>query len=109
MDGQRLGGGERQVLHQDYLRDAALLVNPEIGVVDAAPAEAAGRALARDRVARDEKAESEFVAAVGDESEISASRQRGLERRGSDRADMVLAHERDRLGLGDPGAVEHAA
>src|ERR1700733_3152807 len=45
--GERLGVGERQVLHHDHAGDAAALIDPEEGVVDAAPTEAPGGALAR--------------------------------------------------------------
>src|SRR5713101_1490687 len=42
VDSQRLDVGERQVLHQDHARNAPARIDPEIGVVDAAPAQAAG-------------------------------------------------------------------
>src|SRR5262245_6684058 len=37
VDRECRGVSERQVLHQDYARDAAALIDPEIGIVDAAP------------------------------------------------------------------------
>src|SRR5438046_526735 len=46
VDRERPGIGKRQELHQDHAGDAAARVDPEIGVVDAAPAETAGRTLA---------------------------------------------------------------
>jgi hypothetical protein len=46
VDDQRLGLGERQILHHDHARDAARGIDPEERVVDASAAQAAGRALA---------------------------------------------------------------
>src|SRR3954464_9071192 len=43
---QRLGVGERQELRQDNAGDALLRIDPEVGVVDSAPAQAARRPLA---------------------------------------------------------------
>src|SRR3954464_5882750 len=56
VDGERLGIREGQVLHHDHTADAACGIDPEEGVVDAAPAHAAGRALTRYLVDRDEEA-----------------------------------------------------
>ena len=80
VDGQRLGVGERQVLHQDHARNATARIDPEIGVVDAAPAQAAGGALAWYLIGGDEETQSPLVPAVRDEGEVGAARQRGLER-----------------------------
>jgi hypothetical protein len=50
-------------------------------------------------IGRDQEAEPPFVAAISDEGEVGAARQRALERGDRDRADVVLAHRRHRLGL----------
>src|SRR5882724_1094381 len=68
--GQRPGVGERQILHHDHAPDAAGGIDPEEGVVDAAPAQAAGGALALYLIGRDEEAEPPLVAAVRDEGEV---------------------------------------
>jgi hypothetical protein len=80
VDGQRLGIGKRQVLHHDHARDAALGIDPEERVVDAAPAQAARGALAGNLIGGDEETQSPLVPAVRDEGEVGAARQRGLER-----------------------------
>src|SRR3954447_15924950 len=97
VDGQRLGVREWQILHHDHAGDAARRIDPEERVVDAAPAQAAGGALALYLIDRDEEAEPPLVAAVSDEGEIGATRQRALECGNRDRADVVLAHQRHRL------------
>ena len=55
------------------------------------------------------KAKSPFVASVGDEGEVGAARQRALERGDRNRADVVLAHQRHRLGFEHARAIEFAA
>ena len=60
-------------------------------------------------IGRDEEAEPPLVAAVGDEGEIGAPRQRALECGDRDRADVVLAHQRHRLGLEHTHPVKRAA
>src|SRR3954447_23914428 len=61
---ERLAVRKRQELHQDHAGDAAGPVDPEVGVVDAAPAQRAGGSLARNRVGRDLEAEAPLVATV---------------------------------------------
>ena len=91
---QRLAIGEGKELHQDHAGDAAGGVEPEIGVVDPAPAQGAGRPLAGDRVGGDLEAQAPLVAAVGDEREVVAARRhRRLQRRKAERADVVFAHQ----------------
>src|SRR5437879_11105967 len=79
VDSQRLGVCEWQILHHDHAGDAARRIDPEERVVDAAPAQAAGGALAGYLIGRDEEAEPPFVASVSNEGEIGAPRQRALE------------------------------
>src|SRR5258705_2560669 len=79
VDGQSLGVSEWQILHHDHAGDAARGINPEERVVDAAPAQAAGGALAGYLIGRDEEAEPPLVASVSNEGEIGAPRQRALE------------------------------
>src|SRR6185312_11437761 len=66
VDGKRLGVGERQELHHDHARDAARGIDPEPCVVDAAPAQAAGRTLAGYLIDSDEEAKPKLVASVSD-------------------------------------------
>src|SRR5262245_13298097 len=70
---ERLAVGERQELGHDRAGDAAGGVDPIVGIEDAAPAQAAGGALAGDRVGRDEEGEPPLVATVGNEREIVAA------------------------------------
>src|SRR5262245_59314241 len=70
---QRLAVRERQKLHHDRTGDAPGRVEPIVGIVDAAPAQAAGGALAGDRIGRDKEGEAPLVATVGDEREIFAA------------------------------------
>src|SRR6266540_6902337 len=56
-------------------RNAAALVDPEIGVVDATPAQAAGGALAGHLIGRDQETQAPFVATVRDKAEVRAARQ----------------------------------
>src|SRR5580704_18095014 len=55
VSGERLGIGERQILHHDHAGDAARRIDPEVCVVDAAPAQAAGGALAGNLIDGDEE------------------------------------------------------
>jgi hypothetical protein len=64
---RRLAVGKRQELHQDHAGDAAPRIEPDVGVVGAAPAQAAGGPLAQDGVGGNQKAEAPLVAPVGDE------------------------------------------
>src|SRR5262245_48573489 len=76
-------------------------------VVFSPPAEAAGRALARDLIDGDQESESPLVATVGDEVEIAALlRRRRLERADSDGTDRVARHRLDGIRLEDARAVE---
>src|SRR5258705_9380089 len=70
---QRLGIGERQELHVDDTGYPALAVDPVIGVVDPAPAQAARRALAGDRIGRDQEAKPPLVTPIGYEGKIGAA------------------------------------
>src|ERR1700730_11483522 len=70
--------GERQVLHHDHAGDAAREIDPEERDVDAAPARAAGGALAGDLIGRDEEAKPPLFAAVRDAGEVGAAPQRAL-------------------------------
>src|SRR6516164_9629107 len=93
VDGERLGVSERQILHHDHAADPAIWIDPKVRVVDAAPTQAAWRALAGYLIRRDEEAETPLVAAIRDKSEVGAAWERALERRDRDRADLVLAHQ----------------
>ena len=96
---QRAGVGERKILHHDDAGDAADGIDPEEGVVDAAPAQAAGASLARKLIGSDQEAEAPLVASVGDEGEILADRHGAVERRHFHISDGVLTHQRHGLGL----------
>src|SRR3990167_5508307 len=71
--GQRTRVGKRQELHQDHSGNPALLIDPEVRVVDAAPAQAAGRSLPGLLCRGDEEPEAPLVPAVGDERKIAAA------------------------------------
>src|SRR4029077_20781797 len=90
-------------------RDAAARIGPEMGVVDSAPAQAAGRAFARHLICCDQEAETPFVATVRDKAEICAARQRSLERRHRHGVDVVPAHQGYRFGFENARAVQLAA
>jgi len=89
---KRLAVGEREELHQNHTCNAAHRVEPIVGIVDSAPAQAAGGPFAGDRVGGDQESEPPFIAPVGNEREIIATlRERGLLCRDADRPDVVLA------------------
>ena len=106
---------ERQVLHEQHAGDAPRRIDPELRVVDAGPAHAAGRACGAVVVpAGDLKAEPERVAA---RAERERPGPRGV-RRGllldANVADVVLAHElhgrlaeQSRAVRGAPSVQEH--
>src|SRR4051812_10290434 len=100
---QRLRVRERQELHQDHPPNAAALIDPEVSIVDPAPAQAACRSLALLARGRNQEADAPLVAAVGDEREVAApSGVRGLQRPHADAADLVLAHHTYAVGGQDP-------
>jgi hypothetical protein len=85
-------------------------IDPEIGVVDAAPAEAARRPLSRHLTGRAEKSQSPLVLPIVDEREVHAAvRLCRLQSRYADVADVVPAHQRHGVAGQNPRAVKAAA
>src|ERR1700719_1398434 len=77
--GKRLTVRERQELHENHARNASGRIEPVVGVVDSAPAQATGRPFAGDRICRDQESEPPLVAPIGNEREVVAAfRDRGL-------------------------------
>src|SRR5580693_6511733 len=101
---------EGQILHQQYPADAGLGIHPELRVEDPRPGETAGTAgLAVRTGPGDFKAEAELVP-------TRTQRKRSGEcwigcglLRDEYRADLVAAHERDRLRTENPDVSEPAA
>jgi hypothetical protein len=91
---------ERQQLHQDHAGDVARRIDPEIGVGEAGPGEAAGAAAFRRLGGVDQEAEPPFLHHVRIEIDVvGRDRRRRRHLAHVEFADVVLPHQRDGLRL----------
>src|SRR5437867_1693323 len=110
IDRERLGVGKGKELCHDHARDAARRIDPEVRVVDTAPAQAASRPLASHLTGREEESESPLVLPVVDEREVHAAvRLCGLYSSNAQLTNLIPGHQRDRVGGENPRAIERAA
>src|SRR6266498_4321899 len=107
VDGRRVV--ERQELRQEDATDPLGAVDPEEGVGETGPGEAAGRTARRRWLGVDQEAQAPLLAHAGEQLDVVGQRRhRGLEHADLDRADVVLGHEGDRLGAEHLDALEAA-
>src|SRR5262245_24081140 len=104
---ERLAVGKGKVLHEYHSGDAARRIDPEVGVVDPTPAQAARASAARLALSSDHEPDAPFVPSVGDEGEVAAALgQRRLHRANTYAADVISPHRSDSVRRSNADAVQ---
>src|ERR1700730_14691169 len=100
VDVERLLIGEGDELHQDDARHPLRRIDPEVGVGETGPGQAAGAAAAGNALGADHEARAPFFDHAGEELGIVREGRRcRLEQTDVEVPHLVLPHQRDGLGL----------